>query len=96
MSPYDPIDLRKVRHFFPTLPACAFTCVPERQIDILLGLNFLGLHPRGDPQMVENLVAERSLFNPSGWCIGGSHPLLNIKSTPQLTHAANILKIAQI
>ena len=66
MSPYDPIDLRKVCHLFPTLPACAFTYVPERRIDILLGLNFLGLHPSGDPQVVENLVAERSLFYPSG------------------------------
>ena len=96
MSPYDPVDLRKVRHLFPNLPESAFRFVPERRIDILLGLNFFGLHPRGDPQMVENLVAERSLFNPSGWCIGGSHPLLNIKSTPQLTHTANVLKIAQI
>ena len=58
MSPYDPVDLRKVRHLFPNLPDSAFYLVPERRIDILLGLNFFGLHPRGDPQMAKNLVAE--------------------------------------
>ena len=44
MSPYDPVDLRKVRHLFPNLPDSAFRYIPERRIDILLGLNFFGLH----------------------------------------------------
>ena len=94
LTPYNPIDLRKVRHLFPQLPDCAFPYVPERRIDVLLGLNYYGLHPRGDHQIVENLAAERSLFSPSGWCIGGSHPLLEIKSVPQLTTSANLLRVA--
>ena len=96
MSPYDSIDLRKIRHLFPDLPDSAFRFIPERRIDILLGLNFFGLHPHGSSKSVGNLVAERSLFNESGWCIGGSHPSLGINSTPQLTHSANLLKMAQI
>ena len=96
MSPYDSIDLGRIRHLFPDLPDDAFPYVPAKRIDILLGLNFFGLHPRGDSHMVDNLVAERSIFSSSGWSIGGSHPLLGIMSTPQLTHSANILKIAQV
>ena len=94
LTPYDPIDLRKVRHLFPDLPDNAFPYIPEKRIDILLGLNFYGLHPRGDHQVVENLAAERSLLSSSGWCIGGSHPLLEINSVAKLTSSANLLKVA--
>ena len=96
LTPYNPIDLRKVRHLFPSLPDNAFPFVPEKRIDILLGLNFYGLHPRGDHQVVENLAAERSLFSQSGWCVGGSHPLLEISSSPQFTSSASLLRVAQI
>ena len=40
LTPYNSIDLRKVRHLFPNLPDSAFTYLPEKRIDILLGLNF--------------------------------------------------------
>ena len=31
LTPYNPIDLRKVRHLFPTLPESAFQYVPEKK-----------------------------------------------------------------
>ena len=96
MSPYDSVDLRKVRHLFPDLPDEAFQFIPERRIDILLGLNSFGLHPHGGSVAVGNLVADKFIFNNSGWCLGCSHPLLGAYHTPQLTPTANILKMAQI
>ena len=92
MSPYESVNLKKVRHLFKELPDDAFQSIPEKRIDILLGLNFFGLHPHGGSVVAGNLVAEKSMFNKSGWCIGGSHPLLGISSAPQFTPSANILK----
>ena len=45
--------------------------------NLLIGLNFLGLHPEGGTgkNKVGNLKALRSEFS-NGWVIGGSHPKL--------------------
>ena len=96
LTPYDPIDLRKISHLFPDLPSSLFRVVPEKRIDILLGTDNFSLHPCGDPKVVDNLKAERSIFSKSGWSIGGAHPLLKSTSSPQLTAAANLLRFAEI
>ena len=52
----------------------------EKPLDILVGLNFLGLHPEGgqNKNKVDNLRALKSEFS-NGWVIAGSHP--NLKPT---------------
>ena len=78
LDPDEPIDLQPVRSLFPHVPADAFTKLPKRRIDILIGINYNSLHPSGGLGVdnVDNLRALRSRFG-TGWIIGGSHPLLN-------------------
>ena len=77
----EPVDLSAVRNLFPHVPSDAFALLPKRRIDILIGINFNGLHPSGGlgVDAVDNLKALRSRFG-CGWIIGGSHKLL--KSSP--------------
>ena len=42
-----PVDLSEVRSLFPHLPDQVFQSLDEKPLDILVGLNFLGLHPEG-------------------------------------------------
>ena len=70
------------------MPPEAFVILDRKPLDILVGLNFYGLHPDGGSgkDKIGNLKALRSDFS-CGWIIGGSHP--NLKpSKVQLTDKA--------
>ena len=74
-----------------------FESLDEKPIDILMGLNFLGLHPEGGKgkDKVGNLRALTNEFS-HGWVIGGSHPKLRplkAKRNFQVSLMANINKI---
>ena len=79
-DPVPSVDMSGVRHLFPHLPDKVFESLTEKPLDILVGLNFLGLHPEGgqNKNKVENLRALKSEFS-NGWVIAGSHP--NLKPT---------------
>ena len=91
IDPDDPVDLSPVRSLFPHVPDQAFTTMPKRRIDILIGLNFNYLLPSGGlgVDAVGNLKALRSRFG-TGWVIGGCHDKLTtgpVKLTPQAASA---------
>ena len=73
------VDLRSVRHLFPHLPASAFDSPPTSQVKILIGNNFLALHPSGGQgkDSVGNLRVLSSNFG-SGWVVTGAHPSLEV------------------
>ena len=70
IDPDDPVDLSPVRSLLPHVPDPAFTLMPKRRIDVLVGLNFNSLHPSGGMGVdaVGNLKALRSRFG-TGWVI---------------------------
>ena len=72
-----PSDLSNIRSSFPHVPEDAFKKQDERPVDILIGMNFFGLHPGGGTgkDKVGNLKALKSDFG-CGWVIGGSDPRL--------------------
>ena len=47
MEPPDPVDIKAVRHLFPHLPNAVFSPLPKKPIDLLIGNNFLQIHPDG-------------------------------------------------
>ena len=96
MEPPDPVDLSLVKKIFPHLPKNVFFPAPMKQIDILIGNNFLGLHPSGGQgrDAVGNLRAYQSLFG-HGWVVAGTHP--DIKPgkctlSPSAMHLARAFK----
>ena len=88
MEPVSSIDLRGVRNLFPHVPNSVFRLQSKKKIDILMGSNFLGLHPYGGlgRDRVGDLIAYRSYFG-EGWVIGGTHADLQINS-PQLSSSS--------
>ena len=40
-------DLSPLKQFFPHIPKAAFDPLPEKEVDILIGLNMMELHPYG-------------------------------------------------
>ena len=66
-----------MRNLFPHIPENVFVKTEEKPLDILLGVNFFGLHPEGRTgrNKLGNLKALKSEFL-SGWVIAGTHPLL--------------------
>ena len=96
MDPDDPVDLAAVRPLFPHVPAQAFSPLPKKRIDILIGLNYNFLHPSGGigVDAVGNLKALRSRFG-CGWVIGGCHKDLKVaplKFSPQ----ADSVRVARV
>ena len=91
MEPPDPTDLSLIRHLFPHLPASVFAPPEQKPVDLLIGNNFLGLHPDGGQgrDAVGDLRALQSKFG-LGWVIAGTHPLLKSCSSP-LTVAAHCI-----
>ena len=75
MEPPEPADLSLIRHLFPHVPGEVFATRPSKDVDILMGTNFLGLHPNGGKgrDAVGDLVAFESGVG-LGWAIGGTHP----------------------
>ena len=75
MEDPEPVDLSPVRKLFPHLPSEVFAApAPRREVDILIGNNFLSLHPSGGQgrDAVGELRAYESLFG-QGWVLAGSH-----------------------
>ena len=95
----EPVDLSAIRNLFPHVPDAAFTPMPKRRIDILMGLNYNSLHPSGGlgVDTVDNLRALRSRFG-SGWVIGGCHRKLQsapLKFAPQAA-AARMARVTMV
>ena len=92
-DPVPPTDLSPVRSLFPHIPDGIFEPLDEKPLDILVGMNFFGLHPSGGlgKNMSGNLKALKSDFS-KGWVIGGSHPLLR-PSKIKLTEEALAMTI---
>ena len=46
-DPVEPVDLSNIRFLFPHVPQDAFETLDRKPLDILVGLNFFGMHPKG-------------------------------------------------
>ena len=94
MEPSEDTDLTNVRDLFPHVPEGVFASRPGKDVDILMGNNFLGLHPHGGmgDDAVGDLIAYQSAFG-LGWVIGGTHPSLNILSSQLSSSAINLARI---
>ena len=68
IEPDDPIDLSPVRDLFPHIPEAVFEPLPKKRVDILIGLNFNGLHPSGGEgdNCVGNLKVFSTIFGSTG------------------------------
>ena len=82
MDPDDQVNLSKVSKLFPHVPEEAFSTLPKRRIDILMGLNYNSLHPKGgtSKNAIGNMRALKSMFG-CGWVVGGCHKDLQTSST---------------
>ena len=97
IDPEEPVDLSLVRDLFPHIPSEVFQGLPKKRVDILVGLNFNGLHPSGGEgeNCVGNLKVLSTVFGPTGWVLGGSHPLL--KCTPiKFSSSVARLRVAKL
>ena len=94
MEPSEPVDLSLVRHLFPHVPGEVFDPRPSKDVDILMGTNFLGLHPNGGKgrDTVGDLVAFESGFG-LGWVIGGTHPSLQSTTSRLSPYAINFARM---
>ena len=81
IDPEEPVDLAPIRNLFPHIPEAVFETLPRKRIDILIGLNFNKLHPCGGEgdNSVGNLKVLTTIFGPTGFVVGGAHPLLKFK-----------------
>ena len=72
-------DLKPVRKLFPHAPEEVFEHLPAKPIDVLVGLNYFGLHPNGGEgrNCVQNLQSLHSIFY-KGWT--GHHPDIEIQT----------------
>ena len=96
IEPDEPVDLSPVRSLFPHVPDAAFSPLPKKRIDLLIGLNCNALHPSGGlgVDAVGNLKALRSVFG-SGWVIGGCHKKL--RTAPmRFTSQAAVARLARL
>ena len=75
MEDPDPVDMSPVRHLLPNVPEEAFLPRMKKPVDILIGNNFLGIHPSGGQGQycVGDIRAYESKFG-CGWVLAGSHP----------------------
>ena len=75
MAPPDPLDLTCLRTLFPPIPKEVFAPTEKKPVDILMGNNFLGLHPDGGlgRDAVGDMRAYQSQFG-LGWVLAGTHP----------------------
>ena len=79
------------------MPEEVFKPLPKKRIDILIGLNFNGLHPSGGEgeNCVGNLKVLSTMFGSTGWVLGGSHPLL--KCSPlKFSSSVARLRVAKV
>ena len=79
-----PVDLRPCRRYFPHLPNEVFEPLDPKPVDLLIGTNYLSLHPKNtadERDEVGNLVAFKTRFGDTGWLVAGSHPDLKVVSS---------------
>ena len=97
MRPPDPIDTHSVRSLFPHVPDSVFDPLPQKRIDMLIGVNFFGLHPDGGQgrNSVGNLKMLHSKFS-KGWLLGGSHPLLQPTAESLPSAALSIARVCRV
>lgn len=96
IDPDEPVELSQVRSLFPHVPDQAFSSLPKKRIDLLIGLNYNSLHPNGGTGVdtVGNLKALRSRFG-CGWVIGGCHK--DLKTSPlKFSSQAASARIARV
>ena len=94
MEPADPVNIASVRKLFPHLPQEIFAPAVKKEVDILIGNNFLGLHPSGGQgrDSVGDMRAYQSLFG-QGWVLAGSHPDLKPGGSHLTPSALNLARI---
>ena len=97
IDPDEPIDLVPVRNLFPHIPEAVFKPLPKKRVDILIGLNFNGLHPSGGEggNSVGNLKVLSTIFGSTGFIVGGTHPLLKCKALKFSSSVAK-LRVAKV
>ena len=97
MDPPPPVDLQKVRKLFPHIPDQVFDMLPQKPIDLLIGINFLSIHPDGGQGInaVGNLKVYNSIFS-TGYLVGGAHPLLNVGAMKMSVAAASIVRVNRV
>ena len=93
MEDPDPIDMSPLKQLFPHLPDAAFSPHVRRPVDILIGNNFLGLHPSGGQgrDSVDNIRAYESKFG-CGWVLAGTHPNIRPVSSKLNSSAAHMAR----
>ena len=97
IDPDEPVDPGPVRSLFPHIPGKVFKPLIKRRIDVLIGINFNGLHPSGGKgrDCVGNLKVLETRFGETGYILGGSHKLLKCR-TPRLSAAAAEIRVARL
>ena len=97
IEPDDPVDMSPVSYLFPHIPGEVFRSLPKKRVDILIGLNFNGLHPSGGEgeNCIGNLKVLSTIFGSTGWVLGGSHPLLSCSSLKFSSSVAR-LRVAKV
>ena len=94
MKPPEPIDVSSVRSLFPHVPEGVFARRNLKPVDILMGNNFLGIHPDGGlgRDAVGNLKVYQSQFG-LGWVLAGTHPELKLSRIQFSSASANLARI---
>ena len=90
------VDLKPVRHLFPHLPESAFESPPTSQVQMLIGNNFLSLHPSGGQgrNSCGNLRMLNSDFG-SGWVAVGAHPYLDTPTSSLSEQADAVVRVSR-
>ena len=96
-DPVPPLDMSGIRPLFPHVPEEVFRPLPAKPLDILVGMNFFGLHPDGGTGLdrVKNLKALRSKFS-MGWVIAGSHSDLRPPSVSLTAQAKALATMCRV
>ena len=96
METPEPVGLKGVRSLFKHIPAEIFEDWPKKSIDLLIGINKLGLHPSGGQG--QNTVVDLKMYHSKfgrGWLLGGSSPLIDCQEGDKVLSPAAI-SIVQI
>ena len=94
MEPSDAMDLSAIRSLFPHVPEEVFVRNQSKPVDILMGNNFLGLHPDGGQgrDCVGDMKVYQSQFG-NGWVLAGTHPDIRPSSSQLTSAASNLARI---
>ena len=91
------VDLSPVRHLFPNVPATAFAPPPTSQVKLLIGNNFISLHPHGGS--VKYQSGNLRMFNSNfgvGWVLAGAHPFLCSKDSELVQSAVSVARVNRV